>query len=144
MPAMEVTETGTNTMPIPRPSAARAGRMSVARCAPASAVESHREAATVMSSPMVAMTRGESAALGRAGTIRVVEAIPTTFDLRVAAGEVLTVHDLRPPTAGQFQFGGKCPEGGIAELDRDGRFPTPRASAGQDAPNLRADQGPRA
>ena len=35
------------------------GRMSVARCAPASAVESHSEAATVMSSPTVAMTRGE-------------------------------------------------------------------------------------
>jgi hypothetical protein len=89
----------------------------------------------------LAMSRGESAVLGRAGTIRVVEAIPAAFDLRVAAGEVLTVHDPRPGPAVQFVFGGKCPEGGIVELDRDGRFRTPRVSAGKDAANLRVEQG---
>jgi hypothetical protein len=89
----------------------------------------------------LAMTRGESAALGRAGTIRVVEAIPATFDFRVAAGETLTVHDPRPPPAVQFVFGGKCAAGGIIELDRDGRFRTPRVSAGRDAANLRVEQG---
>lgn len=89
----------------------------------------------------LAMARGESAVLGRAGTIRVVEAIPTSFDLRVAAGETLTVHDPRPPTAVQFVFGGKCAGGGIVELDRDGRFRTPRVSAGKDAANLRVEQG---
>jgi hypothetical protein len=88
-----------------------------------------------------AMARGESAALGRAGTIRVVEAIPATFDFRVTAGETLTVHDPRPPPAVQFVFGGKCPGGGIIELDRDGRFRTPRVSAGKDAANLRVEQG---
>ncbi len=89
----------------------------------------------------LAMARGESAVLGRAGTIRVVEAIPTAFDFRVAAGETLTVHDPRPPTAVQFVFGGKCAAGGIIELDRDGRFRTPRVSAGKDAANLRVEQG---
>jgi hypothetical protein len=89
----------------------------------------------------LAMARGESAVLGRAGTIRVVDAIPTRFDLRVPAGETLTVHDPRPPTAVQLAFGGRCPEGGVIELDRDGRFRTPRVSAGQDAANLRVDPG---
>lgn len=87
------------------------------------------------------LTRGESAVLGRGGTIRVIEAIPTVFDFRVTAGEALTVHDPRPPTAVQFLFGGKCPEGGIIELDRDARFRTPRVSAGKDAANLRVEQG---
>ena len=89
----------------------------------------------------LAMARGESAVLGRAGTIRVVEAIPATFDFRVPVGETLTVHDPRPPTAVSFHFGGKCPDGGVVELDRDGRFRTPRASAGKDAANLRVDGG---
>ncbi|HWO18376.1 MAG TPA: hypothetical protein VNO30_06355 [Kofleriaceae bacterium] len=89
----------------------------------------------------LAMARGESAVLGRAGTIRVVDAIPTRFDLRVPAGETLTVHDPRPPSAVQLQFGDRCPEGGIIELDRDGRFRTPRVSAGKDAANLRVDPG---
>jgi hypothetical protein len=89
----------------------------------------------------LAMTRGESAALGRGGTIRVVEAIPAMFDFRVTAGETLTVHDPRPPTAVQFVFGGKCPGGGIVELDRDGRFRTPRVSAGKEGANLRVERG---
>jgi hypothetical protein len=89
----------------------------------------------------LAMARGESAVLGRAGTIRVVDAIPTRFDLRVPAGETLTVHDPRPSTAVQVAFDGRCPEGGIIELDRDGRFRTPRVSAGKDAANLRVDPG---
>ncbi|MGN6104571.1 MAG: hypothetical protein ACTHU0_05680, partial [Kofleriaceae bacterium] len=87
------------------------------------------------------MNRGESASLSRTGTIRVVEAIPTYFDFRVAAGTTLTIHDPRPPTAVQILFGGKCPDGGIVELDRDARFRTARVSAGKDAANLRVDPG---
>jgi hypothetical protein len=41
----------------------------------------------------------------------------------------------------QFVFGGKCADDGIIELDRDGRFRTPRVSAGKDAANLRVEQG---
>ena len=80
----------------------------------------------------LAMNRGEAALLTRGGAIRVVESIPGYFDFRVAAGESLTIHDPRPPTAVQFQFGGKCPDGGIIELDRDARFRTARVSAGRE------------
>ncbi|HEY0194487.1 MAG TPA: hypothetical protein VGC42_25415 [Kofleriaceae bacterium] len=82
------------------------------------------------------MTRGESAVLTRAGQIRTLEAIPNHFDFRVAAGEALTIHDPKPPAAIQFQFDGKCPEGGIVELDRDGRFRTAKVSAGKDFANM--------
>jgi hypothetical protein len=84
----------------------------------------------------LAMNRGESAALGRAGAIRVIEAIPTYFDLRVVAGESLTIHDPRPPTAVQVQFDGKCPDGGVIEVDHDGRFRTPKLSGGREFANV--------
>jgi hypothetical protein len=35
----------------------------------------------------------------------------------------------------QFQFDGKCPDGGIIELDRDARFRTAKVSAGRDFAN---------
>ena len=74
--------------------------------------------------------------LTRSGAIRVIEAIPGYFDFRVATGESLTIHDPRPPTAVQFQFDGKCPDGGIIELDRDSRFRTAKVSAGRDFANV--------
>jgi hypothetical protein len=83
----------------------------------------------------LAMSRGETALLTRSGAIRVIEAIPGYFDFRVAAGESLTIHDPKPPTAVQFQFDGKCPDGGIIELDRDVRFRTAKVSAGKDFAN---------
>jgi hypothetical protein len=81
------------------------------------------------------MTRGESATLLKNGTIRPLEAIPTFFDFRITPGESFTVHDPRPPTAVQFQFGGKCPEGGIIELDKDARFRTAKVSGGKESAN---------
>lgn len=84
----------------------------------------------------LAMSRGETALLTRGGAIRVVEAIPSYFDFRVAAGESLTIHDPRPPTSVQLQFDGKCPEGGIIELDRDARFRTAKVSGGHDFANV--------
>ncbi|HEX8110806.1 MAG TPA: hypothetical protein VF516_23905, partial [Kofleriaceae bacterium] len=83
----------------------------------------------------LAMSRGETALLTRSGAIRVLEAIPGYFDFRVAAGESLTIHDPKPPTAVQFQFDGNCPDGGIIELDRDARFRTAKVSAGRDFAN---------
>jgi hypothetical protein len=83
----------------------------------------------------LAMNRGETALLTRSGAIRVLEAIPGYFDFRVAAGESLTIHDPKPPTAVQLQFDGKCPGGGIIELDRDARFRTAKVSAGRDFAN---------
>jgi len=87
------------------------------------------------------MNRGESATLAKSGTIRVLEAIPKYFDFRMAAGESLTIHDPRPPTAVQFQFGGKCAQGGIIEMDRDARFRTARTSSGREAANLLVGPG---
>jgi hypothetical protein len=82
------------------------------------------------------MNRGESATLAKAGTIRVIEAIPTFYDFKVAVGETLTIHDPKGVTAVQFSFGGKCPDGGIIEMDRDARFRTAKVSAGKDAANM--------
>ena len=87
------------------------------------------------------MNRGESASLAKAGTIRVVEAIPTYFDFKVGVGETLTVHDPKGATAVQFGFGGKCAEGGFIEMDHDSRFRTAKVSAGKDAANLSVGAG---
>ena len=81
------------------------------------------------------LNRGESATLLRTGQIRPLEAIPTYFDFRVTVGDTLTVHDPRPPTAVQFHFGDKCPDGGIIELDRDARYRTAKVSSGKEAAN---------
>ncbi len=89
----------------------------------------------------LAMTRGETATLAKAGTIRVVEAIPNYFDFRMDAGESLTIHDPRPPTAVQFQFADKCPGGGVIEMDRDARFRTAKISSGKEAANLMVAPG---
>jgi hypothetical protein len=84
----------------------------------------------------LAMSRGESALLTRSGAIRVVEAIPGYFDFRVVAGEAFTIHDPKPPSSVQFQFDGKCPDGGIIEVDRDARFRTAKISGGHDFANV--------
>jgi hypothetical protein len=87
------------------------------------------------------MSRGESATLTRAGAIQSAERIPRIADFRVPAGESFTIHDPGPPAAVQFQFDGKCPEGGIIEIDHDGRFRAPKVSAGHDVANLRIAPG---
>jgi hypothetical protein len=87
------------------------------------------------------MNRGETALLARAGAIRIIESIPSRADVHVPAGESFTIHDPSPPAAVQFQFEGKCPDGGIVELARDGRFRTPKVSGGQDLANLRIGPG---
>ena len=87
------------------------------------------------------MDRGESATLDRSGAIRYVETIPRYFDVRVAAGESFTIHDPKPPTAVQFQFDGKCPDGGIIEIDRNGSFRTARVSGGRDFANASVARG---
>ena len=96
---------------------------------------------TGASGAQLGLTRGESALLTRGGTIRTLEAIPTYFDLRIEAGESLTIHDPKPPTALQFQFGGKCPDGGIIELDRNGQFRTAKVSGGRDFANMMIGAG---
>ncbi|MFN0251825.1 MAG: hypothetical protein ACKV2T_33420 [Kofleriaceae bacterium] len=87
------------------------------------------------------MNRGESATLAKNGTIRVVEAIPNYYDFQVAVGESATIHDPRGKTAVQFQFGGKCKDGGFIEMDSNARFQTAKVSGGKDSANLMADVG---
>jgi hypothetical protein len=88
----------------------------------------------------LAMRRGESAQLTQAGAIRIIDAIPSYFDIRIKAGETLTIHDPRPPTAVQFQFGDQCADG-IIEVDRDRGFRTPRVSSGHDVANVMLSAG---
>ncbi|MGH9887519.1 MAG: hypothetical protein ACREBE_18460, partial [bacterium] len=87
------------------------------------------------------MDRGESATLDRGGAIRYVDTIPRYFDFRVAAGESFSIHDPKPPSAVQFQFDGKCPDGGIIEIDRNGSFRTARVSGGRDFANAAVARG---
>jgi hypothetical protein len=89
----------------------------------------------------IALNRGESATVSRAGVLRTVEAIPTYFDVVVPAGDTVTIHDPKPPTAVQLQFGGRCSGGGIVEVDRDGRFRAARVSGGRDAANVSLGAG---
>lgn len=87
------------------------------------------------------MSRGESATLSKSGTIRVIEAIPSYFDFRVGAGESVTIHDPRPPTAVKFSFDDKCPNGGVVEMDKDNRYKTAKVSAGKEGANLSVAAG---
>jgi hypothetical protein len=90
------------------------------------------------------MNRGESADLAKAGTIHVLEAIPTYFDFGVILGSEtssFTIHDPKASTALRFEFGGKCANGGVVELDRDSRFRAPRVSSGKEAANVMVTGG---
>ncbi len=87
------------------------------------------------------MNRGETAALAKNGTIRVIEAIPSYFDFRFAVGDTATIHDPKGAAAVQFSFGGKCSEGGFIEMDRDARFRTAKVSGGKDQANLSVGSG---
>lgn len=89
----------------------------------------------------LALSRGESAVLTKAGTIQVVERIPAFADMTVSAGESFTIHDPRGTTAVHFGFGGKCVDGGVIQLDRDARFLTVHASAGKDGANILVPSG---
>ena len=44
-------------------------------------------------------------------------------------------------TAVQFLFGGKCPEGGFIEMDRDARFRAAKLSGGKDRANMMVGRG---
>jgi hypothetical protein len=69
--------------------------------------------------------------------------IPKYFDFKVVIGDTPTfsIHDPAGATALQFDFNGKCPEGGAIEMDADPRFRTPRVSVGKDSANILAKMG---
>ncbi len=89
------------------------------------------------------LARGEVASLAKAGAIHPVEAIPTYYDLKVTVGEMgmFTIHDPKGATAVKFDFGGKCPGGGVIEMDHDARFRTAKVSGGKDSANVLATTG---
>jgi hypothetical protein len=89
------------------------------------------------------LARGETASVAKAGELHPVEAIPTYFDLRVAAGEIgmFTIHDPKGATAVKLDFGGKCGGGGVIEMDHDARFRTAKVSAGRESANVLATSG---
>lgn len=89
----------------------------------------------------LAMNRGETATVAKVGTIRVIEAIPTYFDFKVAVGETITIHDPKGATAVQFLFGGKCADGGFIEMDNDPRYRTAKVSSGKDSANMMVGAG---
>ncbi|HEY3807648.1 MAG TPA: hypothetical protein VGL61_33835 [Kofleriaceae bacterium] len=87
---------------------------------------------------------GESATMLKAGEINPGVVIPRYFDLRLdveTAPRSFSIHDPKGATAVQFGFGSKCPTGGTIEMDRDGRFRTPRVSEGKEAANMLVPYG---
>jgi hypothetical protein len=50
------------------------------------------------------------------------------YDTRIVAGESITIHDPKPPTAVRFDLSGTC--AGTVELDRSERFEDPIAATG--------------
>lgn len=84
---------------------------------------------------------GETASLTQGGAIRVIDVIPSYFDLRIVAGESSTIHDPRPPTAVQFQFDGRCPGGGTIEVGGSPQLRTVKISSGRDFANMMLGAG---
>jgi len=87
------------------------------------------------------MNRGETATIAKVGTIRVIESIPSFYDFAVSVGASVQLHDPKGATAVQFKFGGKCPEGGFVEMDKNSRFQTSKVSGGKDAANMMVTAG---
>lgn len=87
------------------------------------------------------MARGDVAVVARDGSIRAVAGPPRYFDVRVAAGESVTIHDPMGATAVQIAFGRTCPTDGAIEIDRDARFAAARMSAGTDRANVMIQAG---
>jgi hypothetical protein len=54
---------------------------------------------------------------------------------------MFTIHDPKGATAVKFDFGGKCPGGGVIEMDHDPRFRTAKVSGGKDSANVLATTG---
>ncbi|MDB4959628.1 MAG: hypothetical protein JWO36_7197, partial [Myxococcales bacterium] len=84
------------------------------------------------------LARGETATLKKGGVITPDSVIPNYFDMAVLVGDTpsFTIHDPKGSTAVQFNFNGKCPNGGIVEMDHDPKFRTAKVSAGKETANM--------
>jgi hypothetical protein len=90
------------------------------------------------------MTRGETATLAKAGTVHMVEAIPTYYDFAITVGQESSsfrIHDPKGATALRFLIGGKCPNGGVIETDHDTHFHAPKVSGGKEGANVMLTSG---
>jgi hypothetical protein len=104
----------------------------------------HGTAKLVAGAASLELAGGESATVLKAGEINPGVVIPRYFDFRIdveTAPKSFWIHDPKGATAVQFAFGSKCPTGGTLELDRDGRFRTPRVSEGKEAANMLVTSG---
>jgi hypothetical protein len=90
------------------------------------------------------LNRGETATLAKAGTVHMVEAIPTYFDFAIMVGaesSSFRIHDPKGATALRFLFANKCPNGGVIEVDHDSKFHAPRVSGGKEGANVMLTAG---
>jgi hypothetical protein len=87
------------------------------------------------------MTLGETATVAKAGQIHPLEAIPTFFDFAIGVGESFTIHDPKGATALKFRFDGKCPGGGVIEVDKNAQFRTAKLSGGKESANMMVGGG---
>jgi hypothetical protein len=90
------------------------------------------------------MNRGETATLGKTGTVHMVEEIPTYYDFAVTLGidsSSFRIHDPKGRTALRFVFGAKCSSGGVIEIDHDSHFHAPRVSGGKEGANVMLTSG---
>lgn len=99
------------------------------------------EVALVGRDAKLALGRGESALLTKAGALRVLVAIPEVAEVSIAVGDSATIHDSKGAAAVQFRFGDRCPGGGFIELDQSSSFKSPAVSAGAGSANLMVGSG---
>ncbi len=65
---------------------------------------------------------GERVTLAHDGSIKIYDRAPEYADLTMKAGENVTIHDPRPPTAVAVNFSGVCDGDGIVEVSTRNRF----------------------
>lgn len=87
-------------------------------------------------SDRVELRRGESASLAADGSLRTLAAAPRTHELSLAAGESVTIHDVRGAAAVQLRFEDQCSGGGVIELSTSASFRSPQLAAGEEAATL--------
>jgi hypothetical protein len=88
----------------------------------------------------VPLQQGETAILRADGQIRIMNAVPKYFDLRVEAGASFTVHDPNPRPGTAVRFDYDCGGDGTVELGKDG-FRAPRVSGGNNSANMMVPPG---
>jgi hypothetical protein len=90
---------------------------------------------------LLAVNRGDTASLSKVGALRVIDAVPTYFDVAFSVGESGQIHDPKGATAVKLLFSDKCNGNGDIEVDNDARFKTPKVSSGNGSANVMLPSG---